>query len=101
MIDHDKVRREAIRWHLLTVANISRPMGIYTEAMLPVIQSLYPTATENEIRRELDYLEERELVKVKRDPMDRWFVELTRVGIDVVEYTVECDAGISRPRLKG
>lgn len=99
MIDHDKIRREAIRWHLLVVANIARPHGIYTEAVLPIIHAVYPDATEREVRRELDYLEERELVKVKRDPTDRWYVELTRHGVDVAEYTVDVEPGISRPRI--
>lgn len=97
VIDQAKIRREAIRWFLLVAANTARPVGIYTEAMLPVVQSVYVDATEHELRRELDYLEERELVKIKKDPTDRWFVELTRVGIDVAEYTVECDPGIARP----
>jgi hypothetical protein len=72
---------------------------MYTEALLPIIQSVYPDATEHELRRELDYLEERELVKIKRDPLDRWMVELARFGIDVAEYTVDCDPGISRPKF--
>lgn len=94
-----KIRREAIRWHLLAAINVSRPQGMYTPALLPIIQSVYQDSTEHELRRELDYLEERELVKIHRDPLDRWMVELTRWGVDVVEYTVECDPGVARPRL--
>ena len=93
----EKIRREAMRWHLLQIADVARPVGIYTEAMLPIIQSVYADSTENELRRNLDYLEERELVKVKKDPTDRWFVELTRTGIEVVEYTIDCQPGIARP----
>ena len=29
-----KARREAIRWHLLSAVDLSRPVGIYTEALL-------------------------------------------------------------------
>jgi len=94
-----RVRRGAIRWHLLSAVNVSRPVGIYTEALLPIMQSVYPDATHQEIRKELDYLEERGLAKIKRDPTDRWFVDLTRAGIDVVEYTDDCDPGIDRPKL--
>jgi DNA-binding transcriptional ArsR family regulator len=96
-----KARRETIRWFLLLTANVSRPAGIYTEAMLPVIQATYTDTTHREIRTELDYLEERELVKIKRDGMDRWFVELTRHGVDLAEYTTECEPGIARPRIVG
>ena len=94
-----KARREAIRWHLLSAVNLSRPVGIFTEALLPIIQSVYPDATHQEIRRELDYLEAREMVSIARDPMDRWFVDLTRTGIEFVEYTIDAQPGVARPRI--
>jgi len=94
-----QVRRGAMRWHLLAAINLSRPQGMYTTGLLPIIQAVYPDATELEIRRELDYLEERELVKISKDPLDRWMVELARFGIDVAEYTVACEPGISRPMI--
>lgn len=93
-----KARREALRWHLLQIANVARPQGIYTEAMLPIIQSVYPDATHAEIRRELDYLGDRRLAQIAKDPLDRWFVELSRHGVDIVEYTVACEPGIARPQ---
>ena len=94
-----KARREAIRWHLLSAVNLSRPVGIFTEALLPIIQSVYPDATHKEIRRELDYLEAREMVTIARDPTDRWFVDLTRTGIEFVEYTIDAQPGVARPRI--
>jgi hypothetical protein len=94
-----QIRRGAIRWHLIAAINISRPHGINTPALLPIIQSVYQDASEHEIRRELDYLEERNLVKIARDPLDNWAVDLTRYGIDVAEYTVDCEPGLSRPRI--
>ena len=94
-----QIRRGAIRWHLIAAINISRPHGINTPALLPIIQSVYQDASEHEIRRELDYLEERNLVKIARDPLDNWAVDLTRYGIDVAEYTVDCEPGVSRPRI--
>lgn len=97
-IDTARVRREDIRWYLLVAANVSRPQGSYVESMLAVVRAVYADATEHEIKRELDYLEERELVKIERDGMDRWFVQLTRHGIDLVEYTTPIEPGISRPK---
>ncbi|GKT22578.1 MULTISPECIES: hypothetical protein [unclassified Acidovorax] len=94
-----KVRREAIRWHLLSAINLSRPVGIYTEALLPIVQSVYVDATHQEIRRELDYLEAREMCAIVRDPLDRWSVDLTRTGIDFVEYTIDAQPGVARPRI--
>lgn len=97
--DFLKARREAIRWHLLSAVNLSRPVGIYTEALLPIVQSVYVDATHQEVRRELDYLEAREMVTIARDPVDRWFVDLTRTGIDFVEYTIDAQPGVARPRI--
>lgn len=94
-----RARRETMRWMLLVVINISRPRGINTAALLPIIQATYQDATHLEIRRELDYLHERELVKIERDPLDNWFVTLMRYGIEVVEYTCPCDPGIARPTI--
>lgn len=95
----NRIRREAIRWHLLSAINLSRPIGIYTEPLLAIIQSVYPDATHQEVRVHLDYLEEREMVKIKKDPMDRWAVDLTRTGIDCVEYTIDCQPGVARPKI--
>lgn len=92
-----KARREAMRWHLLSAVNVSRPVGMYTEALLPIVQSVYPDATHQEVRRELDYLEEREMVHIRKDPLDRWCVDLSRTGIDFVEYTIDAQPGIARP----
>ncbi len=96
-IDQAKIRREALRWLILLTLNNARPMGAYESVVLAVAQSEYPDATPLELRRELDYLEERELVKLRKEPSGRWHAELTRCGIDVAEYTVECDPGIARP----
>ena len=65
--------------------------------MLSVAQSEYPDATALELRRELDYLHGRELVRVDKQPSGKWRAELTRHGVDVAEYTVDCEPGIARP----
>ena len=49
------------------------------------------------MRRELDYLETRDLVKVFTDPLGQVSAELTRFGIDIAEYTVDVEPGIARP----
>lgn len=98
-MDIAKIRREHIRWHLLQAINLSRPVGIYTEPLLVIVRSVYPDATHQEVRLNLDYLEEREMVRIARDPMDRWMVELTRTGIDFVEYTIDAQPGVARPKI--
>lgn len=94
-----RARRGALRWFLLRAVDTARPVGTTTEPLLIIMQSVFPDATHAEIRKELDYLEERGLVKIKKDPTDRWLVDLTRDGIDVVEYTADVDPGIDRPKI--
>lgn len=98
-LDFAKIRREEIRWHLLSAVNLSRPAGIYTEPLLAIIRSVYPDATHHEVRVNLDYLEEREMVRIDKDALDRWMVDLTRTGIDFVEYNISGQPGVARPKI--
>lgn len=97
MIDQAKARREHLRWLILLTLNNARPIGAYEGPILSVAQSEYPDATPLELRRELDYLHDRKLVEIARKPDGRWFAELTRYGVDVAEYTVDCEPGVARP----
>jgi hypothetical protein len=96
-IDHARLRREAIRWLIILTLNNARPIGAFEGLILTVAQSEYPDATALELRRELDYLHERELVTLDKQPNGRWFATLSRHGVDVAEYTVDCQPGIARP----
>jgi len=96
-MNSEKIRRETIRWNLLLALNNGRPLGAFESVLLSIIQAEYPDATQNEVRRELDYLADRELVEIKKQPDGRWHSELTRHGVDIVEYTVDVDPGIARP----
>ncbi len=96
-MDMAKARRELMRWTIILTLNNARPIGAAEELILTVVQAVNVDATALEIRRELDYLDERELVKVTRTPDGHWSAELSRHGIDLAEYTVACDPGIARP----
>ncbi|ATE60154.1 hypothetical protein [Thauera sinica] len=98
MVDVAKVRRESMRWIIMLVLNQSRPVHAFERIVLSVVQAEYPDATQMELRREIDYLVDRELAEVQKHPDGRWQVGLTRCGVDVVEYTVDCDPGIARPQ---
>ncbi|MEF3074108.1 hypothetical protein V2P20_03630 [Methylobacter sp. Wu1] len=97
MADLEKIRRESIRWQILLTLNNARPIGAFEKIVLSVIQSEYPDATQNEVRRELDYLHDRDLVKIDKRPDGRWFGEIARYGVDIVEYTLPVEPGIARP----
>ncbi|TAM72319.1 hypothetical protein EPN44_16005 [bacterium] len=96
-VDMDKVRRESIRWTILLTLNNGRPTYLYEEVVLAVVQAVYPDASALEVRRELDYLDDRKLISVVKEPGGRWRGELTHYGVDVAEYTVDCLPGIARP----
>ncbi len=97
MPDLQKARREAIRWQILLTLNNARPIGCYEKIILTVIQAEFPDTTQQEIRRELDYIDGRELVAIIKEPDGRWKSKLTRYGIDFVEYTIPAQPGIARP----
>ena len=96
-MDIAKIRREMMRWTIILTLNNARPIGASETLVLSVVQAISPDATQVEVRRELDYLEERQLVKIQRSPSGHWSAELTRDGVDLAEYTVDCDPGIARP----
>lgn len=93
-----RARRETMRWLLLLTMNIARPAEANLGMLRTVMAGEYPDVTEMEVRRELDYLEGRELITLHTDPLGRVSAKLERYGIDILEYTVDCDPGISRPR---
>ena len=97
MVDHVKVRRESMRWNLINTLDKARPHTSSEQFLLDVMRAIYPDATALELRRELDYLADRSLVELKKEPGGRWFADVTRDGVDIAEYTVDCQPGIARP----
>ena len=93
-----KIRREGLRWHLLNALVKARPLGAMDTLLLDVMRALYPDTTPQELHVQLDYLEERKLVEITKQPDGHWHSKLDRLGIDMVEYTIDCQAGIARPQ---
>jgi hypothetical protein len=96
-IDHAKARRETLRWYILLTLNTSRPVDPHEAVVLSTIQGIYADATQLELRRELDYLKDRSLVTLKKQPNGVWICGLTHYGVDIAEYTIDCNPGIARP----
>ncbi|MBS9433857.1 MULTISPECIES: hypothetical protein [Photorhabdus] len=97
MIDVARVRRESLRWSLLVALNKTRPYTASETLLLDISRAIYPDVTALELRKELDYLADRKLIDLNKQPSGSWFADLTRIGVDVVEYTIECGLGIARP----
>lgn len=99
MIDQQKVRRESLRWYLLLALNNARPEALSEDVIQATMRSIYPDVTPVEVRKELDYLADRDLVKLRKEPSGRWWGDLTRYGVDIAEYTIDCEPGIARPLM--
>lgn len=97
MTDIVKARRESMRWLLLNALNNARPLGALDQLMLTVTQDMYPDTTANELHQQLEYLKDKDLVDIDKRPDGHWHAKLNSNGIDVVEYTIDCPAGIARP----
>lgn len=100
-VDQRKLQRELARWSILITLYNSRPIGAYEELILTVVKSVYPECTRRELINELDYLHERDLVDMSKKPDGRYHARVLRYGVDIVEYTVDCEPGIARPEKYG
>jgi hypothetical protein len=88
-------RRYLLRWHIMIALYQDRTQPLSDELLHAAMQPLaHPTR--EEMRQELAYLDQRELIKLTRD-QPHWQADLTWHGVDLVEYTVTCEAGIARP----
>lgn len=96
-VDLDRAQREEARWRILRALDAGRPLPVSETIILRTLQDIRLPMTPHGLRRELDYLETRELIEITGRAEPTWCAHLTRIGVDVVEYTVECDPGIARP----
>jgi hypothetical protein len=96
-MDIEKARREELRWLILQALNAAQPVGAAETIVKNAVESVILDVTVLEIRNQLDYLAERDLVTVSRRDTPVWFAKINRHGMDIVEYTVPCHPGIARP----
>lgn len=97
MPDLDRIRREGMRWQILNILNKARPYTTAENFIVDVLRALYPDVTPHETRREMEYLADRKLIEINKQPHGAWYADITREGVDVAEYTVDLSAGIARP----
>lgn len=95
--DPEKSQRETLRWLILLALNAARPLGAGETLILDTVRQVIVNCTVRDLRNELDYLMERELIHLDGREGPQWRAKLTRIGVDVVEYTAPCDPGIARP----
>lgn len=93
----EQARREEARWRVLVGLNAGRPYPVSESVLFRLLHDVNLPISPHDLRVELDYLEERGLLKIGGRDSATWSAELTRYGIDIVEYTIDCDPGIARP----
>ena len=96
-MDIEKAHREELRWLILQALNAAQPVGAAETIVRNAIESVILDVTVLEIRNQLDYLAERDLITITHRDTHVWFAKINRHGIDIVEYTVSCEPGIARP----
>jgi len=107
-IDIHKVRRESLRWYLLLALNNARPESLAEEIIQSTMRSIYPDTTAVEVRRELDYLDGRKLVELRKEPSGRWWTVHQGtmgffVNVDALEGkpVPKCWADLKKPDYRG
>ncbi|WP_105900442.1 hypothetical protein, partial [Haemophilus influenzae] len=75
----EKARREGMRWQLLNVLHKAMPYTTSEQFLLDVIRGIYPNVTALEIRQQLEYLQDRKLISIDKQPHGVWSVSYTHL----------------------
>jgi hypothetical protein len=97
-LDLEQRQREEARWRILRVVDAGRPIAVSEQIVWRVLTDIKILLSLNQLRRELAYLRDLELVELEGEECDIWFAKLTAHGVDVVEYTAKAPASVARPR---
>ena len=64
-----QIQLESSRWLILRAIDAGDTLGATEGMILPAVRTARPTTMAKHVRRELEYLEARELVTVERPPV--------------------------------
>ena len=92
-----QARTAGLRWQIISILNKARPHTSSEVMLLDILRAIYADTTVTELRRELDYSAYRKLVDLVKQTNGLWLADLTRLGVDIAEYTIDCQPGIARP----
>lgn len=94
MDSFEKHRRQNLRTSILQVLNVARPYAAAETLILQTLGDVQEDCGPGELRRELDYLEDKIIVRIRDRKASIWQVELTSYGVDVVEGAVDLPPGL-------
>ena len=96
--DLEKAQRDETRWRILRALDAGRPLAVAETVIFRALSDASLDISPATLRRELDYLRDKQLIELSGEDGPVWAAALTGDGVDVVEYTVEAPAGIVRPK---
>lgn len=88
---------ESARWYILRALDAGRPDAVNEDILYRTLDATHVKLSPKELRRELDYLQKRGCIQIDDEEADVWGAELTQLGVDLVQYTVDIKPGIARP----
>lgn len=91
---------ESGRWLMIVAIGEAGYVGATEEMILQAIVEHWPETTSEWIRNQLNYLEDKGLVKIEKHEVKQWRVVLAHYGHDVRDYVVPVPLGIRRPSVK-
>ena len=94
----ETTKLESGRWEILRACRIAGHEGVTDHMLLMTLRALWVSMHMKWVRDEVDYLASRKLLTVTKSEVKPWRAKLTRHGRDVVDYIVDCEPGIRRPR---
>lgn len=97
-MDFHQERIELIRWYALLCVYQGRPYPVAEPLILSTLQSIPLQLSALELRRELAYLQTRQLLSLDQLEGAPWTAQITRHGVDLVEYKIPLEPGIARPK---
>lgn len=95
----DIEKKKIARWRILKILNTARPDSIGDDLIFDTLTDCDLHITKAGMVKEIDFLRTAGLVNLKRCGQDEaWLTHITAEGVNVVEYSVSCPAGINRPK---
>ena len=92
-----RAKREAMRANILMVLYTAHPYAATEQTILLTLRDAgEEQLVQDELRRDLEYLSEKELIRVHDKERNAWRCELTAYGIDVVEGAKKTPPGIAK-----
>jgi hypothetical protein len=86
-----------VRWRILVTLEAARPNNVSEHLIIQVLNDSECATLPFSIRRELDFLELLQLIKIENKKKSPWIVSLTAEGMKVVQGLADAPEGIARP----